>query len=299
MSIPRLAAATAVVTLVLMTVGGAVHATGSSLACPDWPLCYGQVFPEMVGGVAWEHTHRLLGTLVGILTVVLGVQFYRRRRGRSRWLGPLAVAMVVVQGVLGGLTVIYRLPTAVSTAHLATSLAFVSLLVYLGTSSRGVERSRVAPGARLAIDLAIGAVYLQAVLGGLVRHTGAAMACGDDPLLCMGTIHPPTQAAALHLSHRLAALVVAAAVLVAAAWVGRQPGATRSLRGLAVGAGVLVLAQIALGVASVVTHLGVASVSAHLLGAALLLVTLLSMRMRTSAAVPEARSRGHASVAAT
>ena len=60
--ISNFAVLTAVFTLILMTLGGAVHATGSSLACPDWPLCYGQAFPEMVGGILYEHSHRLLGT---------------------------------------------------------------------------------------------------------------------------------------------------------------------------------------------------------------------------------------------
>src|SRR5215217_3071667 len=94
----RFAIATAAVTWVLLLVGGLVHGTGSSLACPDWPLCHGQFFPEMARGVEYEHSHRLVAGSVAIMTVLLGVALYRDARYRA--LRPLAVAapiMVVAQ----------------------------------------------------------------------------------------------------------------------------------------------------------------------------------------------------------
>src|SRR5947208_12682052 len=77
----RFAAATAVATFLLLLVGGLVNPTGSSLACPDWPLCYGSPFPPMVGGILYEHSHRLLATGVGLLTVVLAVLLFRDGKG--------------------------------------------------------------------------------------------------------------------------------------------------------------------------------------------------------------------------
>src|SRR5215813_14491924 len=105
----RLALAAAVATFVLLLVGGLVNPTGSSLACPDWPLCYGSPFPPMVGGILYEHSHRLAGTGVGILTIVLAVVLWKEGRGR---LGLVAVGMVLLQGTLGGLTVLLKLPPA-------------------------------------------------------------------------------------------------------------------------------------------------------------------------------------------
>src|SRR2546430_667010 len=98
-------------TVCLLFAGAMVKSTGSGLAVPDWPLSYGQVMPPMVGGVFYEHGHRMVATTVGILMVVLAVWLARREPRRwVRRLGLLAVGAVVAQGVLGGLTVIFLLP---------------------------------------------------------------------------------------------------------------------------------------------------------------------------------------------
>ncbi|MEY2668556.1 MAG: protoheme farnesyltransferase, partial [Pseudomonadota bacterium] len=128
----RLARASVAATFALLVIGGMVHATGSSLACPDWPLCYGQFFPAMEGGVLYEHGHRLVALAVSLLTVALAVVVWRRRRETAVRVGSLlAVLLVLFQASLGALTVIWKLPLIVSSAHLATSMAFFSLLVWL------------------------------------------------------------------------------------------------------------------------------------------------------------------------
>src|SRR5437762_11708156 len=105
-------------TLFLIFAGAMVTSTGSGLAVPAWPLSYGRLMPPMVGGIFYEHGHRMIATSVGILTVILAVALYRReKRAWVRRLGYGAFAAVVLQGVLGGLTVIFLLPTAVSVAH--------------------------------------------------------------------------------------------------------------------------------------------------------------------------------------
>lgn len=107
-------------TFALIVIGGLVHATGSSLACPDWPLCRGEVFPEMRGGVFYEHGHRLAALMVLLLTIALNVLVFRCDAARPlRATASLALALVVVQAALGAITVLLRLPLLVSTAHLA------------------------------------------------------------------------------------------------------------------------------------------------------------------------------------
>ena len=147
----RFAIFTACATFVLLLIGGIVHGTGSSLACPDWPLCFGQFFPEMKGNVFFEHGHRLFASLVGVLTVILcGLCFGVVEKGQ-RWgrrLGLLAVGLVIFQGVLGGLTVIYKLPTLISLAHLCTSMLFFALVLSIAClSRRSTERIAVSRSA--------------------------------------------------------------------------------------------------------------------------------------------------------
>lgn len=282
-AIAILAWVTAAATLVLLTVGGSVHATGSSLACPDWPLCHGQWMPEMVGGVEYEHTHRLLGTLVGLLTLALGVLTFRERR-RDPFLaraGLALIPLVILQGVLGGITVLVRLSLVASELHLLISMIFFSLLVIVAVRAQVLDRGEpIAPEAdpvlRSWAAVAVVAVGIQILLGGLVRHSGAAMACGVDPVLCAGALLPDYWLGQIHMLHRVAAVGVSLLVLAAAFRVRRT--ATRPLAGhLATASAVLVLVQFALGVVSVMTVLDVWAVTAHLTVAALLLIDLVAL----------------------
>src|SRR2546423_9799374 len=114
MSLRRFAVVTASCTCVLLLMGGLVHNTRSALACPDWPLCFGQVFPKMEGGVLVEHSHRLVAATVSLLAAVLMVWAWlaarRTRDTRLAWLATGAFGLVLAQALLGGITVIYRLP---------------------------------------------------------------------------------------------------------------------------------------------------------------------------------------------
>ena len=118
-------------TVLLLVAGGLVTSTGSGLAVPDWPTSYGWnmfTFPmkHMVGGIFYEHGHRLIASGVGFLTIVLAIWIWRAEARRwMRVLGFTALAAVCVQGLLGGITVLYFLPTAVSTAHAGLAQMFL------------------------------------------------------------------------------------------------------------------------------------------------------------------------------
>lgn len=286
---------TAGATFLLLIVGGVVHATDSGLACPDWPQCFGSFFPPMVGKVFFEHGHRLFATAVGVLTIVqLVIVWLARPSGHpARWLSVAALLLVIWQGVLGGMTVKMQLPDAVSTAHLGTSMLFLSLLILLAFRTRPATEDR--PLSR-RLSRAIGAaavlVYVQIVLGALVRHTDSGLACTTLPL-CGGGVLPAGAdwRIVLHVVHRLGGLVAGGAVIAASVAALSVSDRNRTVRRLALVAPGLVVAQIALGVMSVLTALEVVTVTAHLGGGALLLATMVAMALGSRAVDGEAAVR--------
>src|SRR6266853_1535331 len=126
----RFAVALAVATFCLIFVGGLVTSTGSALAVPDWPLSFGKFFPKMEGGVLYEHGHRMVAGVVAILTLVLALWAWMREpRSWLRKLAAAALGLVLFQAVLGGLTVLLRLPLAIAVSHAATAQAFFCITV--------------------------------------------------------------------------------------------------------------------------------------------------------------------------
>lgn len=174
----RLAGLTAAATCVLIVFGGLVTNTGAALAVPDWPTTFGHnmfLFPwsGMVGGVFYEHSHRLLGALVGLLTLGLAAALWPLG-GRLRALGLLAVAVVVTQGVVGGLRVVL-LTDALALVHGPLAQAFFALIVAitLVTSARMAQPAPAVDGATRGLTLAAALlVYLQIVFGALLTHAG-------------------------------------------------------------------------------------------------------------------------------
>jgi heme a synthase len=174
----RLALATLAATCVLIVLGGLVTNTGAALAVPDWPSTFGYnmvLFPwaRMVGGILYEHSHRLMGALVGVLTLALAGALWREG-GRLRRLGLVAVAAVVAQGVLGGLRVVL-LEDTLAIFHGCLAQAFFALLavIVLLTAQRGrVAVSPVEPALKGLAVLAAALVYVQIVFGALLTHAG-------------------------------------------------------------------------------------------------------------------------------
>lgn len=196
-----------------------VTSTNSGLSVPDWPTTYGYnmfTYPlsRMAGGIFYEHGHRLIASTVGLLMVGMALWLWRAEpRAWVRRLGWTALAAVIVQGVLGGLTVLYLLPDAISISHAGLAQIFFCLTVTIALVTSGgwlhPIGGRDAPALRARMVLLTGLVYVQILLGATMRHTGGGLAIPDFPL-AYGHLIPPfwNQGIALHFAHRMGALIV-------------------------------------------------------------------------------------------
>lgn len=257
---------------------------------PDWPLSYGMLMPPMVGGIFYEHGHRMVATFVGLLTTVLAVWLWRREpRKWVRRLGLVALGMVITQGVLGGITVLYLLPTPVSVSHATLAQTFFCVTILLAfATSREWSEAVARPDAedrrlRTAAVAATVAIYLQLILGAVVRHTGSALAIPDFPLAFGGLIPPPLLMEAsvvFHFLHRLGALVVSVSLAWLCVHVWRHVQDQRFRRPV-IALVFLVIAQILLGGTIVWTSRAVLPATAHVATGALLLATTWFLTLRT------------------
>ena len=179
----RFAVVAAGFVLLLIVVGALVTSTDSGLSVPDWPTSFGSVYrmPPMTGGVKFEHGHRMLAEFIGLLTI--GVAVFTQKVDRRRWmriLGWSALGTVIAQGILGGLTVLFYLPPAISTAHATLGQTFFCIMVSIAffTSRSWVQEPApvVSQSARPRLTtlslFTVAAIWMQLIMGAAFRHSG-------------------------------------------------------------------------------------------------------------------------------
>jgi cytochrome c oxidase assembly protein subunit 15 len=283
----RFAWFTAAATLFLICSGGMVTSKGVGLAVPDWPTTFGYnmfLFPvsKWIGGIFFEHTHRLIASTVGFLTIILAVWLWRSENQSLRNLGLIAVAGVVLQGILGGLRVT-MLKDEIGIFHACLAQAFLSLIVFIAlattdfwrtgarvdvdSSRRRQAKADLAPIRKLALATTI-LIYVQLALGATMRHQHKDLAILDFPTANHAWI-PDTSAAALakinvwrdahaisdvtasqiwlQMAHRFVALIITILVIATCLRVFRRAKQVMALRRLSIGWCVFLFLQLTLG----------------------------------------------------
>ncbi|MBE9221750.1 heme A synthase [Cyanobacterium stanieri LEGE 03274] len=255
----------AIATLLLMAIGAATRVMNAGLACPDWPLCYGQVIPtnQMNLQVFLEWFHRLDASFIGLSAIALTGLSWWKKSALPRWLpwaSTFALCLIVFQGILGGLTVTQLLRFDIVTAHLGTALLFFATLVIIGSKLSPYQGTATVGNLKAISIIASILVYIQCILGGLVASQWAAHQCFVGKQLCL-----------VMNSHIIGVLppTITTLLVIILSW--RTPALAVKLRNLAKIIALLLLSQILLGIATFYLHLQVEplTIAHHTIGAAL------------------------------
>ena len=280
-------------TVLLILAGSFVTSTDSGLSVPDWPTTYGWnmfMFPpsKMVGGIFYEHGHRLIASTVGFMTIVLAAWLWMKDPRRwLKWFGVGALGAVVAQGLLGGLTVLFFLPPAVSTAHAGLAEIFFCMTVAIalftspgwidGYASARVDDQKL----RRLATATTAIVFTQIVIGATMRHVGAGLAIPDFPWM-FGRVVPDhwSPAIAIHFAHRVGALVTTIAIVTTSTYVWTRRSDRPELARPATLIIFLVGVQLMLGAFTVLSRRDVWINSLHVVCGALVLTTSLLITLR-------------------
>ena len=277
----RLALATTVATYILVVIGGTVRVTGSGLACPDWPTCNGSVIPAFNEHVLIEYSHRLFASIVSVLvagSAALAWMKFRHDRAVVGW-ASIAVGVLVVQVLLGAVTVRADLPASIVTAHLGTAMLLLASVTMLTLISFQRTRQLVHSGVgsssgprafRTAAFVAAAGMYVLLLSGAYTASSGAGAACSTWPL-CNGQVFAHGQRLVdIHFTHRVIVAVVTVAIAVMAVGAYRWLPNQRAIKRAVCAAAGLYILQIFVGALNVWTSLATSVRILHLAtGAAL------------------------------
>lgn len=288
----RFAIICAIATFILIFVGGLVTSTGSALAVPDWPLAYGRLVPKLVGGVRFEYGHRVVAGVVVLLTIVLALWTAMvERRSWVRNTAFTAAGLIIVQALLGGITVLYLLPLPVAVAHAGTAQALFCLMVAMalitnpkfGTGTQ-LEADAGRPRIAMLATITTAVIYTQILIGAVMRHLGAGLAIPDFPT-SFGHLTPPFISVAIdvNFAHRCGAVAVSIFVLWTVARIflryRERPELTRPALLLLA----LLLMQVSLGAMTIWSGRAVLPTTAHVAIGAAVLATSLALTIRIRA----------------
>ncbi len=293
-------------TVILILAGSLVTSHDAGLSVPDWPTSYGWnmfTFPPSmwVANILYEHGHRLIASTVGFLTIIMAVWLWIAEPRRwLRWFGVAALGSVIAQGVLGGLTVLFFLPAAISTAHAGLAEIFFCMTVAIAIFTSpgwiaGYDGDQRRPegesprtlamegrSLRLLATTATVLIYSQILVGATMRHTGAGLAIPDFPLM-FGHLIPDhwSGAIAIHFAHRVGALVVTMCLLALFAHIRSQYKQRLELMRPATLIVALVALQVTLGALTVLSRRDPLINSFHVVCGALVLTTSLVITLRS------------------
>ncbi len=281
----------------LVTLGGAVRLTDSGLGCPDWPLCHGKIIPSLDKHTLIEYSHRLMASVIGLMVLAIAIVVWKSYRSQP-WLvipASLGLILLVVQAMLGGVTVLEELPASIVVAHLATAQALMAVMVVVSIVALwGAPRIEAGAGGGwfpvVVLGGALGA-YAVLVTGAHVAASGATVSCGQEWPLCAGSLLPDGYYATMHMLHRVVALAGGLLIVGVLVMAWRRRHGREILGWVAAAVAAVFLLQVIVGGVTILSGFPMSGRLLHLAVATLVWVGMVALALHALSA-PRSDSRG-------
>lgn len=259
-------AKSALISLVVLLVwGNVVAGLKVGLACPDWPLCHGKVIPPFRWDIWAEFLHRVIGAATAALVIWLSARRIKSYAGAGKAVPALVIFLLIAQIILGGMVVLLKIPTDLTTVHFANAALIFCLTLYMSRFENSPQNGLSTSGIPAVWAVFAATVFIQAVLGAFVRHSHAGLACGTDFPKCLGAWLPPELSGVVlfHFLHRVAGYAILIFAAGMAVFSLANPGSgLRKASFVVLGS---VLLQIVIGVGMIHSGLQFAATALHLL----------------------------------
>ncbi|MBP2242800.1 cytochrome c oxidase assembly protein subunit 15 [Cytobacillus eiseniae] len=295
MTLNRFVYFTIILTYFLIVFGGYVASSESGMGCgPEWPLCNGAVIPILQGDTLIEFAHRVIGAVLGIMTVILFIKLLRAQVDRStRFVSWVMLFLLVVQILFGAIVVILDLPAIIVTAHLVIAMLFLASLIWIGKSTNQMAvkekiHSHILNSVKHKIvifhlNIATTILLLTLAVGAYIKHESYGLACGW--LSCGESLIPATIPEFLQTTHRFLAIAATLYIFLLIYWsYTKKWGA--ALRNRLLFAGFLVLLQIIIGVLTVITYIDIPWAVLHLAAGTALFASVYEARAYVGVNMP-------------